>query len=259
MEDSKLERQREHFNKIADLYERGQSEPTHKRIKELIWAKATQSMDPPNKARPRVLEPMCGFAEGKQILDQHLSSDFIYSGFDYSDRVIEKLKEARPDLNVWHGDVTTYEPENAAYDIIILIGGLHHVPDQAAETVKRLSKGLVPDGLFISLEPTSGNPVFEFIRTQIYKKNAIFDQQTERGFRVAELKRMFLSAGLKQHYCSYPGLLAYVFYYNPYAFPFLNVGGTRIVDALFALDRLFYRNVIGRIFSFATLSIWRRL
>jgi hypothetical protein len=69
---------------------------------------------------------------------------------------------------------------------------------------------------------------------------------------------MFRGAGLVERYRSHPGLLAYVLYYNPYAFPRLNVGGVGAVDLLYALERPFHRSPVGRVLSFATLSIWRR-
>ena len=57
---------------------------------------------------------------------------------------------------------------------------------------------------------------------------------------------------------AWPGLASYVLYYNPDAFPSLNLGGERAVRTAFALDRPFFRTPIGRFFSFATLSLWRR-
>ena len=56
----------------------------------------------------------------------------------------------------------------------------------------------------------------------------------------------------------YPGLLAYILYYNPDAFPALNIGGKFLVKGLFALDRLFWSGWIGRKLTFATMTIWKR-
>jgi hypothetical protein len=56
----------------------------------------------------------------------------------------------------------------------------------------------------------------------------------------------------------YPGLAAYVLYYNPDAFPALNFGGPETVRRLFALERPFLRSAAARTLSFATLSLWRK-
>jgi SAM-dependent methyltransferase len=253
-----VEHQREHFNRIADSYLAGRKEGTHQRIKELIWHYATRSLDPIRGGRLRVLEAMCGYGEGREIIERHVSPALEYSSFDYSEEVVERLRAAHPDWNVWQGDVTQFEPAPAAYDVIVLIGGLHHVPHSAQDVVSRLSRGLKRGGFFLNFEPTSGNFLFKKVREFIYRRNDIFDASTERGFEVEELLDMFRSAGLKEHFRCYPGLLAYVLYYNPYAFGWLNKGGVKGVDLSFALDRLLYRNRIGRVLSFATLTIWRR-
>jgi len=72
------------------------------------------------------------------------------------------------------------------------------------------------------------------------------------------LSAFFTDAGLAPKDLCFPGLSAYVLYYNPDAFPKLNLGGKKLVKTLFNLDRLFLRNTIGRVFSFATLSLWQK-
>jgi hypothetical protein len=70
------------------------------------------------------------------------------------------------------------------------------------------------------------------VRDGIYKKNSLFDEQTERAFPVGRL--------------------------NPDAFPALNVGGKSLVSSFYSFDKLFYRNAVGRALSFATLSVWSK-
>ena len=181
-----------------------------------------------------------------------------YHGFDYSDEIVAHMAKTRPQLGVVQCDVTKYQAEENSQDLIIIIGGLHHVPNQAADVVQNMAKTLKPGGIFLNFEPTAGNPVSKAIRDVIYKKNDIFDEETERAFGVGELRDMFQNAGLNSYATFYPGLLAYVMYYNPYAFPWLNKGGKRLVDMAFGVDKLFYKNVLGRTFSFATLGIWQK-
>jgi len=252
------ERQREHFNSIAGQYQAARRNANHLLLKDLMWAHALRGIDRFDDRRISVLEPMCGFGDGKAILAKHLTANFDYSGYDYSDKVIELLKAQKPDLNCWAADATTFEPEPARYDIVILLGGLHHVPAFATAVVEKTARALKPGGLFINLEPTSGNIVSTKMREAIYRRNALFDEGTERGFAVGELFGMFEKAGLKPLRMTYPGLLSYVLYYNPDAFPSLNLGGVTAVRWAFALDQPFLRNGLGRFFSFATLSIWER-
>ena len=253
-----LERQREHFNAIADQYKEARAGANHQRLKHLIWNCMTRDLPLPECARYRVLEAMCGFAEARVLVPRHLSVPIRYAGFDYSETVVATLKSEDPAINVFEADATTWRPDPGSVDIVVLIGGLHHVPDHAGIVVRNLSSGLTPGGLFFNFEPTYGNPLWQRLRHRIYQKNPLFDETTERDFAVEELLGFFRDAGLTPLRIRYPGLIAYILFYNPDAFPFLNVGGRRLVDASFAVDRLLYANALGRWLSFATFSVWRK-
>lgn len=257
-DDPLLEQQRAHFNSIADAYREARSGRNHLLLKELIWRDALArhriAVDRPLD----VLEPMCGFAEGRGILSRFVQPDIRYTGYDFSDRVVELLRQSEPGIDVFHADATTYSPPEASFDVAILLGGLHHVHARARQTIERIVPSLRPGGWFINLEPTHGNPVTAAVREAIYRRNAIFDAETERSFGVSELCGMFERAGLVREELLFPGLLSYVLYYNPDAFPALNRGGPGAVRAAFSIDRPFIRGPVGRVLSFAMLSIWRR-
>ena len=253
-----IERQKDHFNSIADQYRNARGHENHLLIKDLIWHNCLKNLPLPDQATYDLLEPMCGFAEGRRLISHHLGIKVKYVGFDYSDTVIDLLKKQDPDITVWQEDATRWTPEANTYDIIILVGGLHHVPNHAAQVVKNLSVGLKKGGLFINFEPTYGNRLTQWIRKKIYQKNPLFDEKTERDFSVSELKDFFLSSSLSPVRIIYPGLLSYILFYNPDAFPFLNAGGKWLVKATFLADRLFYKTKLGGFLSFATLSIWQK-
>jgi SAM-dependent methyltransferase len=254
----KIEQQREHFNSVAERYRTARKHDNHLLLKSLIWKQFLGRHPALKKNGLVVLEAMCGFADGKKILEDTLNIETQYEGFDYSDEVLETLKEEQPELKVFHADAGTVELEKNKYEVIILLGGLHHVPHMAKEVVARLVESIKPGGYFINLEPTNGNPIFKAIRERIYAKNSLFDEETERAFEVSELMDFFESSNMRPVDITYPGLSSYVLYYNPDAFPSLNLGGKKMVKSLFALDKLFLRNVLGRWFSFATLSLWQK-
>lgn len=248
------EQQREHFNKISQQYLEGKHDPKFLELQKLLWDDVFSLINDYKKRKLSILEPMCGFLEGYKLLNK-FNFQFDYVGFDFSDEVVNKINIDFPELNVFHGDVTKYTTSKK-FDLIILIGGLHHVPNDAKQVVQNLSSMLKKDGLFISFEPTHFNPLNKAIRDFIYQKNKIFEYETERGFHLNELKSFFKDAQLSEYSILYPGLLSYIMYYNPYAFPSLNSGSTWLVNKLYSIDKLFFRNIIGKFFSFATLSIW---
>jgi SAM-dependent methyltransferase len=255
----KVERQREHFERISRTYHESRGHANHLLLKRLMWDAFFHGKDFLRRPGMRVLEPMCGFVEGKSVVERHLTDRFAYSGFDYSQPLIDLVKESQPDLDVVKANVLEFESDaGAKADLIILIGGLHHVYEHAGEALRRVSSALRPGGHFVSFEPTHNLSAVRWIREAIYARNDIFDEESEQGFALAELDGLFRIAGFELVDQMYPGLLSYVLYYNPDAFAWLNRGGAWLVRTAFALDRPFLRGPIGRRLSFATLSLWQK-
>ncbi|MEO8667449.1 MAG: class I SAM-dependent methyltransferase [Bauldia sp.] len=252
-----VEKQREHFNGIAATYYAARRGANHLALKDLIWAEFLRDKAVLRRPGLTVLDAMCGHADAHDLLSRHLGIDVAYSGFDYSDEVVARVQRENPDLEITQADATTFRPTRQ-YDLVTLIGGLHHVHDAATEALTRLATAVRPGGHFLSFEPTHGNSVFGAVRNAVYRRNALFDADTEQGFSTRSLFAMFERAGLERVDVLYPGLLSYVLYYNPDAFPKLNVGGPGAVRRLFALERPFMRGALARTLSFATLSLWRK-
>jgi SAM-dependent methyltransferase len=254
-----IEKQRCHFDSIADKYYNARQNPNNLLIKSLIWSSFFKRFPKLNKDNPlKVLEPMCGYGEGRKIILEHLNQDIEYSGFDYSARIIEIIKEKEPQLNVVMEDACRYIPKSDYYDLIIIIGGLHHVYSHADIVVKQLASGLRKGGYILAFEPTQNCWLTRSARNFIYKKNSLFDYETEQAFELNEYRHLFESNDLKLIDEMYPGLLSYILYYNPDAFPKLNIGGSFLVKAFFFLDKFFYLGPIGRKFSFATILLAKK-
>lgn len=254
-----IERQRAHFDAISEKYFLARKNKNHLLIKKLIWEYFFQRNPFPSEVT-NVLEPMCGYGEGKSILEEYGHLQINYTGFDYSQALINIVKKDAPNLNIYQQDVTKFDAQNLneKYSVIILIGGLHHVFDRAETVIRKLTPALTPQGFFISLEPTYNLFIHKRIRDYIYRKNSLFDQETEQAFELGCLNNMFAENGYKLVDQIYPGLISYILYYNPDAFPNLNIGGRRTIKSLFSLDKLFLDNFIGYKFSFATLSLYKK-
>lgn len=253
-----LEQQREHFNSIAEKYFAARNHPNHSTLKKLIWEHFFKRHPELAREVRTVLEPMCGMAEGFEIVKQNTHAQFDYLGFDYSQAMVEIARRDKPHLRVEWGDVTSFASPVPPVDMIVLIGGLHHVYSRTPDVLTNLSKELRPGGYFLNFEPTHNNWLTRRARQRIYESNRLFDNDTEQGFERNDLLAHFRNARYELVDEVAPGLAAYVLYYNPDAFPALNVGGPGLVKALFFLDRLFWTNWIGRKMSFATITLWRR-
>ncbi|HTN63504.1 MAG TPA: class I SAM-dependent methyltransferase [Devosia sp.] len=250
-------RQQAHFDAIAKKYIDARRDKRHLLLKDLIWNDFFRSAKLDISKSPRVLEAMCGIGEGKFLLEKNLAVVSDWQGFDYSPNMVAAAQEVHGPDRVFQADATTFIPDRQ-YDVILIIGGLHHVHWKAREVVQNLSHALAPGGYFIAFEPTHANPVYKRVRDRIYAKSDFFDDETERAFHVKELWSFFADAGLVHERDLNFGLSAYTLYYNPDAFPLLNKGPEWIVKALWGVDRLFAHNAVGRFFSFATLTLWRK-
>jgi hypothetical protein len=122
----------------------------------------------------------------------------------------------------------------------------------------RIADAMMPGGYFINFEPAHDNFLFRKIRKYIYEKNSLFDAETECAYDLEELNRFYSRAGLNLVDQMYPGLLGYILYYNPDAFPWLNMGTESWVRWLFRLEKYFYRTRVGKRMSFATLSLLKK-
>lgn len=253
----KIEQQREHFESISEKYYKSRQLKSHLLLKNLMWDFFLKNKDYLKINNLRVLEPMCGYGEGREILEKHLGIKVVYSGFDYSRNLVEKIKQANPTADVVEMDITKFVPSKK-YDLIIIIGGLHHIPFHADAVLGKLYDSLERGGYFIYLEPTHNNFLFKRIRERIYKKNEFFDNDTEQAFELKNINALFEKHNFEIIDQIYPGLLSYIFFYNPDAFPFLNIGKEWMVKLFFNIDKLFFRNFIGKKLSFATMALLKK-
>lgn len=254
-----VEQQRRHFDGVAGRYVAARQTPNHLLLKDLIWSEFLADKRYLAQECPRVLELMCGLGEGYSILRQHVfSGDFDYLGMDYSQPMIDAARENNPGLHFEHGDVTSFEPPREQKDLIVIIGGLHHVHAQCERVITRVSAALRSGAYFLSFEPTHNCWMTRRVRERVYKKNALFDAESERGFEMHELENLFSRHGFRCVDQVHAGLLAYILYYNPDAFPRLNLGSAGMVRTAFRIDKLFWRGWLGRKLSFATIGLWQK-
>lgn len=253
-----LIQQREHFEKIADTYFQLRNDAKHLFLKKQIWEKFFSNVPIPEHDRLHVLEAMCGYAEFYEILRDHSNKEFLFDAFDFSEKMVTFAKERNPHINIWIQDITKFVPSAGSYDIICIIGGLHHVYRHIDTILKNINMSLSKNGIFINLEPTHNNLLFTMIRKIIYRKNSFFDADTERGFSTIELNTKVQYYGLNLVHQIYPGLLAYVLWYNPDAFPILNKGSLSFAKKLICAESKIWNTKFARFLSFATLSCYRK-
>ena len=259
-----IEKQKQHFESVAGEYINARNNPRHALLQNTVWEifwrngemeKWRTNFIPAENLN--ILEAMCGRAELYEILKKYIRRPFSFNAFDYSDTMVTYAQQLHPELLIWQQDVTTFR-NREAYDIIFIIGGLHHVYAHKERVLKNIADSLRPGGLFISSEPTYNNPLFYFVRDLIYRKNKAFDHETEKAFTTKELNTLAGDCGLDLITQLNFGLLAYILWQNPEVFPSLNKGGVNFAKYVINIEKIFWKTRIARFFSFATLSAYRK-
>lgn len=258
LEQDTLDQQKKHFNSISEDYYNFRQKSTHLMFKKLLWDyffKRNKHKIIKNNKKIAVMEAMCGYCEAKQILEDSLTDNFAYSAFDYSEEMVKIAKNIFPDSKIFQQDITKFK-EKEKYDLLIVIGGIHHVYNFADESVANISNSLKKGGHLIMLEPTNNNKMIAKIREYIYQKNDFFDNETEHDFKLKDLNKLLKDNGLRVVDQLYPGLLAYILFYNPDAFKSLRILNSKaLVKVLFAMERPLYSLWLGKKASFCTLTL----
>jgi SAM-dependent methyltransferase len=104
-------------------------------------------------ARARVLSLGCGIGDTELLLAPHVAE---VVGVDLSPAAVQQARADAARLGIANArfeEGTTFE---GAYDLVMAVFFLHHLPDQAlAELPGRVKGLLAPGGIFYSLDPSS--------------------------------------------------------------------------------------------------------
>src|ERR1700743_652710 len=105
-DDQLLERPRDHLNAITDRSHEARQGQNHLYLKQRMWSDVFADLADFKGRTIDVLEPMCGFCDGLDIISRHLTNNLTYKGFDYSDAAVEAVRRERPDIAVSTGGST---------------------------------------------------------------------------------------------------------------------------------------------------------
>ena len=249
------ELQRKHYDNISERYIQARKNENHRSYRDSIFSHVfTELVKKSNKENfPKVLEAMCGNADNSILFLEYFPKSSI-SGFDYSEKMVEDCKKNFPQINVFHKNILEFDEKNQ-YDLIILIGGLHHVYKDTLRVLKLLRNSLKEGGYLLNFEPTHNNFLWKYVRERIYKKNDAFEENSEEGYELTKLNIIYNESGFKKVYQIYPGLIGYILYYNPEAFPKLNFGNKNSARFFANFDIWLGKTWLGKKLSFASFSI----
>jgi SAM-dependent methyltransferase len=162
-------RQRAHYDKIAAGYEAHYSDRWSLRYRDrFINAPLTRGVDLHGR---RVLDAMCGSGELTDYLLRHGAE---VTGLDISPAVIQLFRDKHPQAKGVAGSIyeTGFEPE--AFDVVGVIGGLHHAQPNLQLAVDEIHRVLRPGGWFVFAEPHAGSAM-DALRRFWYRFDPLFE------------------------------------------------------------------------------------
>jgi hypothetical protein len=127
-----------------------------------------------------------------------------FTGFDPAANAIDLANVRSPECSFFVGDVLdTGTYPLGSYDLAIIRGVLHHLPEQRAAicNVSKVSRRI------LIIEPNGNNPILKWI-----EKNSVYHiQHEEQSFSSQHLQELCVSCGLECTHVSFVGFIPFFF------------------------------------------------
>jgi SAM-dependent methyltransferase len=197
---------RAHFDRIATEYAAKDDHPAC-RVARRWRVQATLGFVPVT-VEPRVLEVGCGAGFACEYLRGKLGA---YTGLDYSPRLIDyaRKRHRTPNAAFETGNGRDFFDDDP-YDVIFMIGVLHHVEDKDS-LVSNLLRSLRPGGWLVVNEPQPHNPAIRLARSIRSRFDRSYSSEQE------QISQQELAALLERHGLEDIRLQAQGFLSTPFA------------------------------------------
>jgi SAM-dependent methyltransferase len=198
-----------------------------------------------------VLEAMCGGGQTAKFL---LGQNAIVTGLDISPRQTANFKKRHPSADVLCGSILNSGIESDTFDIITVVGGIHHLPPNIDECLAEIHRILKPGGYFCFMEPHSES-LAEVFRREWYRRDSLF-ADNEAAINMSELREKFADRfEFKQE--QYLGNLAYLFVLNSLVFRIPAKLKSLYSSLLISVESIL-NIVLGKRFSCFVVAQWQK-
>lgn len=126
-----------------------------------------------------IAELCCGAGEVAHVFENQYSQ---LIGIDVSLNMLRLAVKKDSNALYVHGDATTLPLADESCDSVVMIGGIHHVPDRE-RLFREIFRVLKPGGRFLFREPLNDFWLWRFIRAIVYRLSPALDFNTERPIR----------------------------------------------------------------------------
>jgi len=185
--------QQRHYDDIADAYAANLDYPHTMEYMSYLDCVLREEIDLDNLGM--VAEVCCGKGEAFALFERSISKGI---GIDVSSSMLHKGKSSFDNarLHFVQGDATQMPLAENTFDTVMMLGGIHHVPDRNA-LFQQVFKILKPGGCFIWREPVNDFWLWKFLRAIVYRLSPILDHETERPLTWNETVPVLEDAGFE--------------------------------------------------------------
>jgi len=148
----------------------------------------------PEEGLGTVAELCCGRGEAARLLHGRIARCV---GVDVSGGLLEIARKDLPSEQFYfvQGDATLLPLADRVFDNVVMLGGIHHVPDRR-RLFSEIHRILKPGGGFYFREPVDDFALWRAIRKVVYRVSSALDHTTERPLRRHETEAELAQAGM---------------------------------------------------------------
>src|SRR5690606_5891580 len=202
--------QQAHYERISRDYDAHYNDVYSQRyVKKFVFDVMFKDIDVANF---EVLEAMCG---GGQTAEYLLDRGAAVTGLDISPTQTNHFEKRHPRATAITGSMLYSGFDDNSFDLVSIVGGIHHMPPNVDEAITEVHRILKPGGHFCFMEPHS-EAIADRFRRAWYARDPLF-AENEEAINMSELHEKFGDRfDFKHEY--YGGNFGYLFVLNSMVF-----------------------------------------
>jgi len=175
--------QRAHYDRIGADYELHYGDRWSRELRErFINRWLTHGLELEGKI---VLDAMCGVGETSEHLARRGARVI---GLDLSGQCIARYRRNRSGAEAVQGSIFTIPLAAASVDVVVIVGGLHHLHPNVERGIVEVHRVLKPGGTFCFMEPHAGS-LLDLVRQLWYRFDRRFFERNEKSIDIERLLR----------------------------------------------------------------------